>query len=333
MELTKHKCWDILNDDERNAVILSLGHDKSTWEAGEIMSKSHYKYLEIQQRGVRFVQLFRMHYDRYEDHLIPEGVKLNPIFDEYLHLVMEKRKTLKEAIGTVDNPHFMQAVDREEIILEQMNLLYNTKEPGYQDLYELVTEFDRWNNFRILPPVIQMPSAFKRRNKTRFSKHLKNLLNLPEYSIDTIIQKAKYEGERKKWWMMIFTPHRDDYYTVIPVRAREKYSIFLSDCGMLIFTEKKDAEAFGELVTGYLGIGVKSCIDGQKFWPQFREMIRKAVNYKTLENITPSKKFLTMAFSDDDPEKVAKILKKKREQIERMVSGESRVGDNQFWGI
>lgn len=331
MDLTEHKCWDILNEDERNAIILSLGHDKSTWQAGEIMVKSHYKYLEIQQRGVRFVQLFRTHYDMYNNTLISPKIKLDPIFDEFLHIVIEKRKTVKEAVKQINNLKFLQASDREELITSQMDYLFENKNPEHIDLYELVTEFDRWNNFRILPTIIQMPSAFKRRNKTRFSKHLKNLRDLPEYSIDTIIQKCEYNGEREGWWLMMLTPHRNEYFQIIRIRAREKYSNFLSECGLMVFKSKIDAKDFGELITSYLGIGVKSCIDGQKFWPQFRELIRKTINYKALENITPSKKFLTMAFSDDDPKKVKRIMDKKRKHIKRISEGQDRGNDNDFW--
>jgi len=335
MDITEHRCWDILLDDERSALLLSLGNQKSTWEAGEIMNKSHYKYLEIQQRGVRFMQIFRRYYDLY-DQTIPEEVNINPSFHDYLMLVIDKRKSVKEAVAQMDYSDYKKVAPREIIIMEQMDILYSTNNPAYRDLYELIIEFDRWNNFRILPSPLQMPSAFKRRNKARFNKHLKNLSTLPQFSIDTIIQKSSYTGKYEKNYLTILTPHKTENFEVVEVRDKAKYTTFIGECGLALFKDKKTALDFGDLITAYLGIGTKSCIEGQKFWPQFREYIRKSINYKHLENITPNKKFLIMAFGgdgdQDDSVKVQKILDKRRKQIERIYKGgEARGNDNQFW--
>jgi len=334
MDITQHKCWEILVDDERSALLLSLGNKKSTWEAGEIMDKSHYKYLEIQQRGVRFMQIFRRHYDLYEN-TIPDEVILDTQFHDYLQLVINKRKTVKEAVLQMGYPQYKKTHPREEEIMIQMDILYNSTNSAYKDLYELITEFDRWNNFRILPSPLHMPSAFKRRNKARFNKHLKNLSTLPEYSIDSIIAKSKYEGSRKKNYLMILTPSGNENFEVISVMDKHKYTIFLSECGLTIFNDSKTAHDFGDLISDYLGIGSKSCIEGQKFWPQFREYIRRSINFKFLENITPNKKFLVMAFGGegdvDDSIKVQKILDKRRKQIERIYSGDKRGEDKDFW--
>ena len=43
----KSKAWQILNKDEKTALMLTFNQKKSSWEAGDIMDKSHYKYLEI----------------------------------------------------------------------------------------------------------------------------------------------------------------------------------------------------------------------------------------------------------------------------------------------
>ena len=50
--------WMILIEEEQLALTLHYGPEKSTWQAGEIMKKAHYKYLEIKARGEKFLKIF-----------------------------------------------------------------------------------------------------------------------------------------------------------------------------------------------------------------------------------------------------------------------------------
>ena len=47
MNDAQKKAWDCLNEIERQSLFLQLSESKSSWEAGEILKLSHYKYLEI----------------------------------------------------------------------------------------------------------------------------------------------------------------------------------------------------------------------------------------------------------------------------------------------
>lgn len=58
MNDAQKKAWDCLNEIERQSLFLQLSENKSSWEAGEILKLSHYKYLEIRERSEKFFRLF-----------------------------------------------------------------------------------------------------------------------------------------------------------------------------------------------------------------------------------------------------------------------------------
>lgn len=308
--------WEMLTPDERTALTLSLGHSKSTWQAGEIMQKSHYKYLEISMRGEKFLKLFKNHLDNYNS-IIPSNINLNPQFSDFIHFTIEKRKSMKSIPQLVDNAAYYRKYERDQVIISEMDKLDKGNQ-AQKDLFNLIHEFDRWNNFRILPQAIQMPSPFKRRNKARFKKHLKNLNSLPQQSLDILIEQLEYRGKNKKCFLVLLTPEdKDNNYLIIPMMDKPKYLEVINKVGLFAFREKHEAEDFAELIVGYLGIGRKSCIDGQKFWPKFREKIRRAYNYNAVENIVPSKKYLSMAFVSDDGLKIKKAEERRKQKLKK----------------
>ena len=51
MNKYQQKAWDCLTPTEQQSLFLQLSESKSSWEAGEILRLSHYKYLEIKERS------------------------------------------------------------------------------------------------------------------------------------------------------------------------------------------------------------------------------------------------------------------------------------------
>lgn len=51
--------------------------------------------------------------------------------------------------------------------MRNMKRLRESEDPWDQDTVKLIFEYDRWNNSRILPRMLQQPSAFKRRLNKR----------------------------------------------------------------------------------------------------------------------------------------------------------------------
>lgn len=301
------EAWDSLREDERTSITLSLGHNKSSWEAGEIMGKAHYKYLEIQARAERFLKLFTEYFSIHGV-LIPPQARIPRHFEEYLYCVVIQRKSIKDAINYLDDGRYKVTSSRERVIEEAMGILVEKKniEP-YGDLLGLILEFDRWNNFRILPKVLQQPSAFKRRNKSRELKHLRGLQNLPDFSIHKIIERYETPTTRANklyLYVPLLTEARaieaGDTYYIMKVEHNATNVNHLSRLGLFIFGTFPQAEEFADVIDCYTtkrkSKTDSKVMNGQRFWPKFRDFASRAINYEMLNNIIPNRKFIEDAY-------------------------------------
>lgn len=317
------KAWNILLDDEKTALSLSLGHGKSTWESGEVMGRAHFKYLEIQKRAIRFLEIFTNHFIKYNG-LFPEGLNIAFPFKEYLQLTIIERLNISKATRKMEDQNYSIATRRNSLIIREIEKLQNMTNEAARDLYNLIMDFDRWNNFRILPIEIQEPSAFKRRNKTRNNKHLKNITTLPQYSVLKIIEKFSYKGKYPKLYLPIVSNYLHDSFTIIQIKNEDKIINIITNIGLFIFFDRAKAEEFAKLIADYYLNCKKSCKTGQKFWPEFRVLITKASNYKKIENIHKSRTYLDKAIFDLDERKMK--TRKEKEQ-----KGEKRVNDDNIF--
>lgn len=304
--------WDILTEDEKTAISLSLGHNKSTWESGEIMGRAHFKYLEIQKRARKYLEIFTNHFEKYES-LFPESISstLTFSFKEYLHLTMIKRMHISRAVTNIEDSSYGVASKRNKSIIHEIEKLKKINSESALDLYGLIMDFDRWNNFRILPLEIQEPSAFKRRNKARDVKHLKKMISLPRYSVLTIIEKYSYSGKYNKLYLPLISRYIEGNYEVIPIRRKNINIEEVSRAGLFLFESRAKADEFGALVAGYFINNFKNCKSGQKFWPEYRDRVLEAVNFKQLQNIHKSRTYLDQAWFDRD------LIRKRKKQLDR----------------
>ena len=324
--------WEILTDDERGSLVLSIQHGKSSWQAGEIMNKAHYKYLEIQARANHFFKMFTLYLEKTNNVKIPMDIGIHPDFREYLNLTIFERKTPREAIKIIGiKSAFLIAQARKRIMGENLKQLSEDENPLAQNLYDIILEFDRWNNFRILPIELQEPSAFKRRNKTRLMKHLKNLSELNDYHIHRFIERFQAKKtDRKPYYIAILSKAYENSYEVISVKRKEDILNYISkELRLYVFSNKVDADEFGFLVSRYLKLEDKNCKSGQRFWPQYRKSIKSAVNYLEVNNIIPRRKHLEEAFRNTDHLEIRKIEKKVKDISDPQTRGKEEV----FWNI
>ena len=315
--------WEILNEDERVAISLSLGHGKSTWESGEILQKAHFKYLEIQKRARKFLEIFTNYLEKYGS-IFPEGLIMNFAFKEYLILTILERKNISQSVKQMEDPSYSVASRRNKLIIYEIEKLKADNSESARDLYDLIMDFDRWNNFRILPVEIQEPSAFKRRNKARNVKHLRNITTLPQFSVLKVIEKYSYSGKYRKVYLPLISGFLEDDYQIMDVKKRAVITNEITGVGLFLFTDRATAEEFAKLVSGYFLNAVRNCKTGQKFWPEFRVLMSKAYNYKELENIHKSRTYLDSALFDRD-----RIRVKRRK--EKPQPGEERASDNDIF--
>ena len=314
MEINK-QAMGILTLDEKSSLVLTKVQDKSSWQAGEILGRSHYKYLEIKQRAEKFFEMFTYHYDTYEQ-LIPEDVKLSQDFQDYLHYAIEKRQAIKNVITQIENPEYKKVKTRDIVIEKEVLYLKNTKSLHGRNLYNLIMDFDRYNNFRILPKSVQEPSAFKRRNKTRFRKHLNISTTLNPYTlfrIRELFEKTtkNLKKENEGFVVLACYPASKE---IIRINANDDNLQALSRISLYVFKRKEQAIEYLDLIFDYLE--ERNPKKGLKFWPNFRNTVKTALNYGIINNIAPSRKSLYSALKDMDIyHKVKKDKEKVREHF------------------
>lgn len=299
MELSR-KAWKILTDQEKTALTLSMGHSKSSWQAGEIMGKSHYKYLEIKARGEKFVKLFTEYYEMY-DSLIPINSNISPDFITYIRLSIEDRKSIKQAITEIGSLEYQKRITRGKVIETEMRKLQKSKNTEDINLFNLIMDFDRWNAHRILPLEIQEPSAYKRRNKHKNRKLVKLASNLNPFAIEKIRELysvKKIKDDEEFYYVPILRQGDLDNSEVMIIRP--KHLSKMVDLILFVFDKEKDAERYVDITKIYLEKDYKHCRDGQIFWPEYRLLTLRALNYTELQNITPNRKALDLASKDLD---------------------------------
>ncbi len=312
--------WSILTPEEQTAITLSSVHGKSTWEAGEIMGKAHYKYLEIHARGVKFFRMFADYFTLF-DEVFPKELSSNKNFRKYITLLVLKRMPMKEVLAEIDDEEWQSTKSRNHTIENCMKALkYENKVAQAHHLFHLIKDFDRWNNFRILPLPLQDPSAFKRRNKHKIKKILKLSSYLHPLALQRVIKLYELKNKRGSQYGILYLPiisvfaqEMSSVITVLP-----KYLEDISKIPMFLFKHKEDADKYLEITSAYLFKENHSCRDGQIFWPELRYTIKKAINHDQVMGVNPTRK----AFLDNagiDPE-IRMFLKKKEAEQNKFLA-------------
>ena len=290
MELNQ-RAWRMLSEDERTALSLQHGMDKSSWQSGEIMSKSHYKYLEIKYRAEFFLKLFTEHLELYEE-VIPDYVTGDKIVLTYFNLCISKRLKPIPALSVITQefgkiPKLL-LTDR---IIQQFKKWAKEDNVYNHSTMNLVKEFDRWNNFRILPKEIQEPSAYKRRVKNSYKKQIKTTCGIHVLAIDKI--KKLYETTKSP---SMYLPLISENKPIILRLKINKGSLgIVNTIGIYTFKNHNDADFYIQSIFNYIYKGYKQCTDGLDFWPKYRDITQRAYNYQEVMKITPSRKYLQYA--------------------------------------
>jgi hypothetical protein len=222
--------------------------------------------------------------------IIPEYIVGDELVKKYFRLCIHKRMKPGEAIQE------MGGIKKKQLdvkIIKTLEDWSNPDSPAEYKQYELVKEFDRWNNFRILPEAIREPSAYKRRVKNNFKRRVKMMGELSSLSIQRITELCKANNNFKP---RVFLPVLDKRgIKIIPVKGNPVTLELLTEINLYVFTHEADAKKYIESVRKYLSVTVRECTDGLEFWPIYREQIKKAINYEKIQKIAPTRKYLEMA--------------------------------------
>lgn len=286
MERHQELAWDCLTEIEKNSLFFIQGKGLSTWEAGEILKMSHYKFLELRQRAEKFFRLFS---DYFENHpsLINPNSPIESRFRDYLIGAIIKRLPRDEArIHSGDASWVLQAISNPRII-KNMKWLKDSTDKWDKDLYALILEFDRWNNYRILPRILQAPTAYKRRATKKDKVYLSYLHRIPDFKIRELVTEYWCNGpSHRRYYMALVSDDvfTDEGYSVVPIKRNDDIVKLITDLKIYIFESKTIADTFGYLVTRYFDQAIDSK-GGLKFWKEYREVIQKSINYKSINNM------------------------------------------------
>jgi hypothetical protein len=294
------KVWAILNDEEKASLSLQLLQNKSTWQAGEILKKSHYKYLEIYSRAKEFVRLFTIHFKKY-DNLVPKGVRITPELKEYFEEAILNRKSIRAASEDLSQKHWKAKV-RNKALIEHYRKWINSEYEVDQDFLNLILHFDKWNNFRILPKDMQEPHAFKRRNKNRYKQHINLHLNMSQYSLDRFEVKVIKGKDLQPG--VLYTPiiknFKEQKYIIKEVHHNMRNLNLINDLYLYAFRTPEEAKEYvTHIFTFDLSTRNKKPKEGLDFWPKYRALIRLSINYDAQQGIITTRKYYDLMQQDD----------------------------------
>lgn len=293
MQLNR-KAWELLNPDEKTALGLQIGMDKSSWQAGEIMNKSHYKYLEIKYRAEYFLKMFTEHLDLF-DEMVPTSLLTgDKTAIAFLKTCIEKRVKPMESIKILQEKageRLTKSLINDKLI-PLLRAWERSENPYEQTIFNLVKEFDRWNNFRILPKEIQEPSAYKRRIKNIHKKHIRMISSINTFSLDKL-HKHYYDKKSTQYLALLY----GGIPQLWPVKINSTSAKIFNTLGLYYFDKEEEGKEFITTIYNYVSKSKKECTDGLDFWPKYREMIKRAENYQEVQKISPSRKYLQLAMA------------------------------------
>ena len=194
----------------------------------------------------------------------------------------------------------MRPVKREHIIRSMQRLKGSSvKNEWDRDLYALILEFDRWNNFRILPKILQAPSPYKRRNSKRDKVYLQYLHRIPGFKIRALVDMYWRAGKPENRYYVAFIStdvFKKQGYSVVPIKRDEDIVKRITGLKVYIFEDYDDADQFGIMAYSYFE-NTSSVREGLNFWKDYRELVERAINYREINNMDFTIGELDMAYS------------------------------------
>ena len=300
MEKHHQLAWDCLTELEQQCLYLNLGQGLSTWRAGEILKVTHYKYLELKARAEKLFKLFSDYFEIHPSLIRPDSF-LDTRFQDYIYGCITKRLPKEEAsIYAGDSSWLLRPVKREHIIRSMQRLKGSSvKNEWDRDLYALILEFDRWNNFRILPKILQAPSPYKRRNSKRDKVYLQYLHRIPGFKIRALVDMYWRAGKPENRYYVAFIStdvFKKQGYSVVPIKRNDDIVKRITGLKVYIFEDYDDADQFGIMAYSYFE-NTSSVREGLNFWKDYRELVERAINYREINNMDFTIGELDMAYS------------------------------------
>lgn len=282
METYQEKAWECLTKPEQDSLFLNISQGLSTRRTGEVLNMTHYKYLELKARAEKFFKMFSDYYYLHPSLVRPQA-PLTEAFRDYLIGCIEKRLSKSEAVNFAgDSSWHLHDISTHRII-HNMNKLKASENEWDKHLYALIIEFDRWNSWRILPQLLQAPSAYKRRVNKKYKIYLRYLQRVPDAKLRYITDKFWSKKKNLLYIGLVSDSVFPKYgYQTVPIENNPKVIAELTGMKIYVFRTQLDAEEFGISVSRYFAVGTPR--EGLRFWKEFDTLLVKAVNYREITN-------------------------------------------------
>ena len=287
MLIEDSEAWKLLTQEEQTALTLQIGQEMSSWKVGEILGRNHYKYLEIFNRAKTFLKIFTEHYEMYGD-VVPDYIDASPDFLQYINLCITTRESIPKVVKQLDSKSFVVGSVRKHEIIKNMVHLYNHEDIVQKNFAVFIREFDRWNNFRILPKEVQELSAFPRRIKATFRKVLLKTATIHDFFFEKL--KDDYHNPKFPYYAVLFSDTKPDL-KFIQISDEAEIVREFSKLGIFVFKTQSEAESFHELVREFDIRNPKHCKKGQLFWPKFRDAVKYCINATNIQQAIPHSSF------------------------------------------
>lgn len=310
MERYQEQAWDCLTEQEQNCLFLNHSQGLSSREAGEIIKVTHYKYLEIKARSEKFFKMFSDYFMKHPSLFRPD-VPISMVFRDYLIGSIMKRLPKEDALLYAGDSSWLVSPIKTPQIIKQMERLRSSKDEWDKDLYALIIEFDRWNNYRILPRILQAPTPYKRRSAKKDKIYLQYLHRIPDFKIRAMVDMYWRHGKPdKRYYISMVSTTFPDGYAVVPIKRDKEIIDNLTRNKIYIFEDQLDADEFGLMCKNYFEerATISSAMD---FWKRYRELVETAINYRGINNMDFTVGNLDMAYNLKR-KPMSEIVKRKR---------------------
>ncbi len=285
MEKYQQQAWECLLPQEQQSLFINMSEGLSSRKGGEVLKISHYKYLEIRARAEKFFRLFSDYFAIHPSLVDPNSV-VSQDFVDYLYAAMVRRLPKEEALeASGDSAWRVRVISNEKIQKNVLKLKESAKGTWDNDLYILIMEFDRWNNYRILPRFLQAPSAFKRRSQRKDKSYIQYLHHIPEYKIRSLVDIYWRNGRPDKRYYVCFI---SDYFTggycVTPIKRDKSIVSSITKLRIYIFETQDEADMYGLLIHQYFTRTKLSRSESMQYWKEYRTITKKAINFSEVQN-------------------------------------------------
>lgn len=278
MQIAQQKAWNHLTKLEQMALNLVVVNERSKKEAAIIMNIAPYKFTEIYLRARKFFVMFTGHYEEHSE-LIPSYIMITKEDRIFLDQLLGHRKKITDIVKLELLVDLANAKAREYLWRGLFTTLHVNSLGGISEVF---TEFDRWNNFRILPKNMQLPAAFPRRKNRSLKKIQQGLYAISDLGWDLIQQRYGTSDIPPMVYIPIIA---SDDFRGYAIRETKPIYDYMARNRIPVFSKQKLAYQFAELLFDYRRLKKRSTYSARKFWANFRLLIMEAQNYENLVGI------------------------------------------------